>query len=82
MTKAINLQELKKRFNDANKLILEHPNFNEDERAAATNYSAVYMAVLDRMLEETNGELTDDINNVLAPVVDFLDLVDEQCALK
>ncbi len=80
MTKAINLQELKERFNEANKLILEHPSFDDDDRVAATNYSAIYMMVLDKMLGETKGEFTDDVNNVLAPVIDFLDLVDDTCA--
>lgn len=74
------LVTLKKRFESANEKILNHPNFDDEARAAATHQSATYMISLAAIIEASDGEIPDDALPALKCVTEFLDLVESHCA--
>lgn len=73
------LQELKDRFESVNTLILTHQNFDDEARNVAAYHSASYMLNLTKMIENCDGQLTEEAMPVVNDVVKFLDLVEEHC---
>lgn len=79
MTSIFDLNELQKRFELANNLILTHPSFGDEEREAAAEHSARYMESLAAIIEASGGVLPEDSQIALDAVVGFLDLIEQHC---
>lgn len=82
MTLVPSLQSIKERFESANKLILEHSNFDDEARNIAATHSVSYMHILTKIIENSDGQLTQDAMHVLNDVLEFLDLVEGHCAVE
>lgn len=71
---------VRNRFEIASQKILEHPKFNKESRQQATEHIAMMMVAFDQALEASNGRLLTRHQKVVAPIIEYFELIDEFCS--
>ena len=71
---------VRNRFEIASQKVLQHPKFDDDSRQQATQQLAAMMAVFDQALEVSGGRLLTRHQKIVAPIIEYCELIDEFCA--
>lgn len=71
---------VRNRFEIASQKVLEHPKFDDDSRQQATQQLAAMMVVFDQALEASGGRLLTRHQKIVAPIIEYFELIDEFCA--
>lgn len=71
---------VRNRFEIASRKVSQHPKFSKKARQQATDHLAMMMVVFEQALEASNGRLLTRHQKVVAPIIEYFELIDEFCA--
>lgn len=82
MTTPSSLQSIRDRFEAVNNLIIEHPNFDDETRSIAAIRSIMCMCAFTNIIKNCDGRITQEVMPALDDVFEFLDFVENHCAVE